>query len=148
MHMLALHRRVPALRVLRLLHSARIMQLSRLSLHRPLCALHVAVVELAVDSPSNAVRVLLRKGLAGRDRLDGAVVVVLVHFLLDRGRDFFVLRRLDGLLLHGRGGLLVDGGVVVAGLGHHVADHLLGLVHGHVGGLGVVDGVVVGFGDC
>ena len=51
------------------------------------------------------------------DGLDGGVVVVLVHLLVNGGLHILVLGAVDGLVDDGRGDLLVDGGVVVTRLG-------------------------------
>lgn len=128
-NMLALHGRSTALGLPGVLDDTLVSQLGPLGLQSPLGLLLVAVVELAVHYAANVVPVLLGEDLAVLDRLNLAVVVVLVHLLVDGGVDLLVPGRLDGLVLHCRSNLLVDSGVMVAGLGHKVLNCLLGRVH-------------------
>jgi len=130
MYLLALHNRGTALRVLRLGNGAVVPQLGGLGLEGPLGGAVVAVVELAVDDILGVVDVLLGEDLAVLDGLDDAVVVVLVHLLLDCPGDLLVACRLDRLVCHGRGGFLGGGGVVVPGVGHEVPDGGFGAIHG------------------
>lgn len=132
--MLALDHRRTALRVRGALDVALIAQLASLGTHGALGALVVAVVKLAVDGAGDLGSVLLGHHLGGLDRLDGAVVVVLVHLLVDGGVDLLMLGGLDGLVLDGWRRRLVDCGVMTAGLVHELADDFLGLLH--VGGIG------------
>jgi len=75
------------------------------------------MLELAVLDRDDVVVVGLREDLAVDNGLDGGVVVVLVHLFVDGSLHVLVLRAVDGLVRDGRGDLLVDGGVIVAGLG-------------------------------
>ena len=75
------------------------------------------MLELAVLDRDDVVVMRLRENLAVDDGLDGGVVVVLVHLFVDGSLHVLVLRAVDGLVSDGRGDLLVDGGVIVAGLG-------------------------------
>lgn len=127
--MLALNNGGTALGALGLLHDPLVAELGLLGLQGPLGLLVVTVIELAVDDATDVVLVLLGEDLTVMDRLDLAVVVVLVDLLVDGCNDLLVLLGLDGLVLDCGGDLLVDGCVVVSGLGHEVLDCLLGLVH-------------------
>jgi len=89
----------------------------------------VVVLEGAVLDGDDVVVVLLPHLGDVLDGLDRGVVVVLVDLLVDGGLDIFVLGAVDGLVGDGRGDLLVDGGVMVAGLGHEVLNCCLGGVH-------------------
>lgn len=82
--------------------------------------LHLIVVVVFVGAVLNrdhVVVVLLRELCLVVDRLDRGVVVVLVNLLVDRRLHVLVFSAVDGLVSDGRGNLLVDGGVVMAGLG-------------------------------
>lgn len=72
---------------------------------------------------------LLRKDLTVGNRLLSGVVVILVNLLVDSGSVLLVLGLLDGLVLNGRGDLLVDGGVVVTRRLHEVLDSSLCGIH-------------------
>lgn len=76
----------------------------------------VVVLVRAVLDRHHVVVVLLRELSLVADRLDRGVVVVLVNLLVNGGLDVLVLGTVDGLVGHGRGNLLVNGGVVVARL--------------------------------
>lgn len=88
-----------------------------------------AMLVAAVLDWDNVGVVLLGKDLAVRHRLLGGVVVVLVNLLVDGGGVLLMLLPLDALVLHSRGNLLVNSGVVVTRLGHEVLDGGLGRVH-------------------
>jgi len=88
----------------------------------------VVLVRAVLDWDDVVVVLLTEPGLIV-DWLDGGVVVVLVHLLVDGGLDVLVLSAIDGLVGDGRSDLLVDGGVVVARLGHEVLNCCLGGVH-------------------
>lgn len=89
----------------------------------------VAVLVAAVLNGDNVGVVLLRKNLAVKHGLLSGVVVILVNLLVDGGGVLLVLLPLDGLVLHSRSNLLVDGGVVLSRLGHEVLDGCLGGFH-------------------
>lgn len=104
----------------------------------------VAMVVLAVLHGGSAVGVLLGQNLAVLDGLDGGVVVVLVNLTVDGTSDVLVVSLVDSLVGDSGGNGLVDGSVVLAGLGHEVGNGSLSLVHCE-GGLRVdVVGVVCG----
>jgi len=89
----------------------------------------VPVIEFALLNSPDISLVLLWKHLAVLNGLDGAVVVVLVDFLVDGGVDLLMLVRLDGLVGDaGRYGL-VDSGVFLAGLRGEVAELVLDFFH-------------------
>jgi hypothetical protein len=73
--------------------------------------------------------VLLREYLHINRRLLSGVVVVLVNLLVDSGDIMLVLLLLNSLLLHNRGNLFVNNGVVLTRLGHDSFDGGLGGVH-------------------
>jgi hypothetical protein len=89
----------------------------------------VAVLVAAVLNGDDVGVVLGGENLLVKDGLLGGVVVVLVNLLVDGGDVLLVLLPLDGLVLDGRSDLLVNGGVVVSGLGHEVLNGGLGRVH-------------------
>ena len=89
----------------------------------------VAVLVTAVLNGDDVGVVLSGKNLFVDDGLLGGVVVILVNFLVDGGDVLLVLLSLDSLVLNGRSDLLVNGGVVVARLGHEVLDGSLGGIH-------------------
>jgi len=95
----------------------------------PLRGIVIAVVELAVLDSTELSSVLLRQDLTVLNRLNSAVVVVLVDLFVDGSLNLFVHMGLDNLVLNGRGNSLMDGGVVVSRLGHEVSDSCLGFVH-------------------
>jgi len=95
----------------------------------PLRGVVIAVVELAVLDSTELSSVLLRQDLTVLNRLNSAVVVVLVDLFVDGSLNLFVHMGLDNLVLNGRGNSLMDGGVVVSRLGHEVSDSCLGFVH-------------------
>lgn len=130
MEMLALDGRGAALGVGGLCDDTLIVQLRSFGSQSLLSLPLVAVVELAVLSPDHSVLVLLGQDLGVFDGLDGAVVVVLVDFLLDSSLDFFMLSGLDRLVLDGRSNTLMDGRIVVPSLGRDVVNGLLRSVHG------------------
>ena len=101
----------------------------------------VAVLVAAVLNGDDIGVVLGRKNLLVDNRLLGGVVVVLVDLLVDGGDVLLVLLPLDGLVLDGRGDLLVNSGVVVARLGHEVLDCSLGGIHCDLDLVGVGDWV-------
>lgn len=144
MDMLALDHGRTALRVRGALDMALVAQLAGLGAHGALGALVVAVVKLAINRAGNFGGMLLGHHLGGLNRLDRAVVVVLVHLLVDRGGNLLMLGGLDGLVLDGRGRRLVDCGVMAAGLVHELADDFLSLLHG--GGEGGCCGKTGGIG--
>jgi hypothetical protein len=73
--------------------------------------------------------VLLRESLLVDHRLLSGVVVVLVNLLVDSGDVLLVLLLLNNLVLHSRGDLLVDSGVVLTRFGHQTLNGSLGGVH-------------------
>lgn len=81
----------------------------------------VAVLNLAVLDSAKVVVVCLGKDLTVLDGLDRGVVVVLVDFLVNGSLHVLMAFSVDGLVGDGRGNLLVNSGVVVAGLGPAVS---------------------------
>jgi hypothetical protein len=57
------------------------------------------------------------------------VVVVLVDLLLDGRKDFLMPALLDSLVGYCRGNFLVDGGVMVTGLGKEVVNGSFCFIH-------------------
>jgi len=129
MHLLALHHGGLALRVGGVGHSALVSQAARLGVEGAVGGLVVAVVKLAADDAGGVVNVLLGEDLAVLNRLHDTVVVVLVDFLVDGRGNFLVAGRLDRLVCHGRGCLLLHLGVVMPVAGHEVVDLGFGAVH-------------------
>jgi hypothetical protein len=89
----------------------------------------VVVLVATVLNGDDIVVVLLGEDLTVGHGLLGGVVVILVNLLVNGRGVLLVLLLLDGLVLDGRGNLLVDGGVVVTSLAHKVLDGSLGRVH-------------------
>jgi len=108
----------------------------------PLGSVCITVVELAVLNSTKLSSVRLREDITVLDRLDSAVVVVLVDLLVDSGVDLLVYVRLHDLVLDGGGNCLVDSGVMVTGLAHEVGDSCLGFVHFDWSGSEVIVGRV------
>ena len=108
----------------------------------PLGSVCITVVELAVLNSTKLSSVSLRENITVLDRLDSAVVVVLVDLLVDSGVDLLVYVRLHDLVLDRGGDCLVDSGIMVTGLAHEVGDSCLGLVHFDWSGSEVVVGRV------
>jgi hypothetical protein len=107
----------------------------RLLLHKVLLdGVVVTVVKLTVLDGTQLGSVRLGEHLAVLHGLDGAVVVVLVDLLVDRGDDLLVHVRLHGLVDNGRGDSLMDSGVMVAGAGSEVGEGCLDFVHCEVCG--------------
>lgn len=77
----------------------------------------ITVLVGAVLNSDQVVGVLLGEDLAVGHGLDRGVVVVLVDFFVDGSDDLLVLSAVDGLVQDSRGDGLVDGGVMVSGLG-------------------------------
>lgn len=111
------------------IYAALILESSLLFNEVPLSAVVVTVIKLAVLNSAELGSVLLGENLAVMNRLNSAVVVVLVNLLVDGGLDLLVCVGLDDLVLNSRGNSLMDCGVVVSRLGHEVGDSCLGLVH-------------------
>lgn len=128
-NMFAFDNRSAALGVLGVVDDALVAELGLLGLQSPLGLLIFAVVKLAVYYAANIVPVLFGKDLTVLDGLHLAMVVVLVYFFVDGGVDLLVPGGLDSLVLHCRGNLLVDSGIMVTSLGHEVLDCLLFGVH-------------------
>jgi len=80
----------------------------------------VTVVKLTVLDGTQLGSVCLGEHCAVLHGLDGAVVVVLVDFLVDGGHDLLVSVRLHGLVDNSWGNSLMDSGVMVAGAGSEV----------------------------
>jgi len=96
---------------------------------RPLGGLGITVVELAVLNGTKLGSVLLGENLTVHDRLDSAVVVILVDLLVDGCVDLLVYMGLDDFVLNSGGYSLVNGRVMVTGTAHEVGDGCLGFVH-------------------
>lgn len=110
------------------LHS-RVLELRTLGLEASLDVRVVTVFEFAVLDRSHVVVVLLWKLLGVVDWLDCGVVVVLVDLPVNGSSDILVTVLVDGLVGNCRGSSLVDGGVVVTGLGHEALDCVLSGIH-------------------
>jgi len=95
----------------------------------PLCRIVVAVIELSVLDGTKLGSVLLGEHLTVLNRLNGAVVVVLMNLLVDSCLNLLVLVGLDHLVSDSGSNRLMDGSVVVTRLGHEVRDGCLGLFH-------------------
>lgn len=89
----------------------------------------VAVIELALLNRTDISLVLLREYLAVQNGLDGAVIVVLVDFLVDGGVDLLVYMGLDGLVGDAGRDSLVDSGVFMAGLRGELTELVLDFLH-------------------
>ena len=120
--LLALHNWRLTLGVGSICHNPLVSQLSGLSPQRPFGGLLVTVVNFPMDDVAGLVNVLLGQNLSVLDRLHHASVVILMELSVNGGVGFFVLGRLDRLVLDRRGDLLVHGGVMMSGFGHEVAD--------------------------
>jgi len=105
------------------------LELSSLSLESLSHVLIVAVVDLAVLSANQVVRVLLRKNLTVLDGLDGGVVVILVNLAVDDLLGFLVLGAGDVLILNSWVHCLVDSGFVLSILGEEVGHCGLSFIH-------------------
>jgi hypothetical protein len=111
------------------IYNTLILELSLLLNKVALGSVVVAVVKLAVLDSAELSSVLFRENLTILDRLNGAVVVVLVYLLVDRGLHLLMGVRLNDLMLDSRSNSLVDSCVVVPRLGHEISDCCLGLIH-------------------
>jgi hypothetical protein len=127
--LLALHNWRLILGVGCICHNPLVSQLSGLSPQRPFGGLLVVVVNFPMDDVAGPVSVLFRQNLSVLDRLHHVSVVILMELFVNGGVDFFVLGRLDRLVLDGRGDFLVHGGVMMSGFGQEVADCCLGFLH-------------------
>jgi len=116
-------------RVLTLDADGLVLKFGRLLREVTLVLLLVVVLEFAVLDGDDLVVVLLRQDLLMCDGLDGGVVVVLVDLAVESGGNVLVLGLVDGLVGHGGGDGLVDGGVVVARLVQEGLDLFLCGVH-------------------
>jgi len=96
---------------------------------RPLGSLGITVVELAMLDSTELGSVLLWENLTVHDRLDSAVVVILVDLLVDGSVDLLVHMGLDDFVLDSGGYGLVNSRVMVTGAAHEVGDGCLGFVH-------------------
>ena len=117
------------------IYNALILELSLLLNKVALGSVVVAVIKLAVLDSAEFSSVLFRENLTILDRLNGAVVVVLVYLLVDRGLHLLMGVRLNDLMLDSRSNSLVDSCVVVPRLGHEISDCCLGLIHCDLGGV-------------
>lgn len=108
---------------------ALVSHLSGLSPQRFLGPLFVTMVEFPMVDLVGLVSMLLRPNLSVLDRLHHASVVILIDLFIDGGADFFVLCRLDRLVLSRWGGLFVNSGIVMPGFGREVANCFLGFFH-------------------
>ena len=94
-----------------------ILELHTLLFETSLDGLGVAVDVLTVLDRDHVVFMPLRQHLAVLDRLDGSMVVILMHLSVDGGLSLLVTVFEDFLIHHSRSDLLVDGGVMVTRLG-------------------------------
>lgn len=129
MHMLALCHRTLALGEDGVAYDAFIFGLLGLGCQRLLGLIMVSMIEFAMLDCALLVRVLLGENLLLINGLYGAVVVILMYLPVDSDVDVLMLGRLDRLVLDGRVDMLMNSGIVVARLGHEVADSSLGLFH-------------------
>lgn len=111
------------------LYSSLVPELRLLLNKIPLRGVMVAVIKLTVLYSTELGGVCLGKHLAVLDRLDSAVVMVLVNLLIDGSVDLLVLVRLHSLVGDSGSNSLVDCGVVVARLVGEVGKRCLNLVH-------------------
>jgi hypothetical protein len=111
------------------LHNCLVPERLLLSSQVPLRGIVVAVVELAVLNSTQLGLVLLGKHLAVLDRLDSAMVMVLVCLLVDSRNDFFMFVLLHSFLRHCWRDGLMDRGVVMSRLVHEVGNGCLSFVH-------------------
>ena len=96
--------------------SAGVLELQTLFLKTSLNSVGVTVLNFTLLNSAHSVRVLFRENLPIFDRLDGCVVMVLVHLAVNCGLSLLVTL-LDDLLIHNGGGdFLVDCGVMVTSL--------------------------------
>lgn len=129
MNVLALDDGGMCLRVRGIGHDLLVTVLLGLGSQSPFGVIMVPMIDASVLDRTKIVMVLFWKYLLVMDRLNGVVVVVLVHFLVDGCVDFLMLMRLHRLV-HDRWGDIVMGcGVVVTRLAHKVADSCFCLVH-------------------
>ncbi len=103
-------------------HNTLVVQLPRFGPQRLLSGLLVAVIKLPVLCSGYPTLVLLGQDFSVLNRLDGAVVMVLVDLLIGGSLDLFMPGRFDRLVLDGRGGLLMDGSIVMTRLSVHVVN--------------------------
>lgn len=111
------------------LNSPLVPELSLLLNKVPLGAVMVAVVKFAVLDSTELSSMSLWKHLSVLDRLDSAVVVILVDFLVYRSVDLLMLMRLDGLVGNCRSNSLVDCGVVMTRTVGEISEGCLDFVH-------------------
>lgn len=97
-YMLASNSGVCALAVAGTVNSALILESCLLSSKGALSVLGIAVVKFSVLNGTEVGSVLLGKNLPVLDWLDGAMVVILVHLLVNGSVDLLMLVRLDGLI--------------------------------------------------
>lgn len=108
---------------------ALVTELATLGLETLAGVVVVAVVELPGLGTGNAVLVLLGENLLVEDGLDGAVVVVLVHLLVDDSLLLLNALGLHRLLGDSRADVLMDSGVMLASHALNVVNSLSCLVH-------------------
>jgi hypothetical protein len=128
-NVLATNRGCDALAACGSLDAPLVPELSLLLDQVPLGRVVVTVVKLAVLDGTELSCVLLGKDLAVLDRLDSAVVVVLVNLLVYRSVDLLMHVGLNGLMGDSGGNSLVDCSVVVTRLAGEVGKSRLDLVH-------------------
>ena len=129
METFALDSRSAALGLSGVSHDTLVVQLPGLGPQGFFSGLVVAVIKMPVLCSGHSMPVLLRQDFSILDRLNGAVVMVLVDLFVGGSTDLFMPGRLDCLVLYGRGGLLMDGSIVMSGLRHHVVDGYCSLVY-------------------
>jgi len=128
-HMLTANGSSRALTMSSVVYTALVLEVSLLIDKVPLSRVVVAVVKLAVLNGAELSSVLFRKDLAVLDRLNCAVIMVLMNLLVNCSLNLLVNVRLHNLVLHSRSNGLVDGGIMVSRLRHEVGDSCLGLIH-------------------
>lgn len=89
----------------------------------------LTMVVLAVLDWEHIVLMLLLQDLSVLHRLDRGVEMVLMDLAVDDLLLFFMMMSVDGLVGDGGSDSLVNGGVMVARLGHKVLDCSLGFLH-------------------
>lgn len=98
------------------LHSSLVLELRLFLNEIPLRGVMVAVVKLTVLDGTELGGMRLRKHFAILNGLYGAVVVILVNFLIDSSINLLVLMRLDSLLCYSGSNSFVNSSVMMAGL--------------------------------
>jgi hypothetical protein len=121
-HMLSANGWIYALAMRGLLHDLVVLEPALVFSEGSLGVIMITVIKFSVLHGANVGSVFLGQNLLVLNRLDGAMVVVLMNLLVDGGVDLLVLVRLDCFVLYGWGYFLVDSSVMVAGIGSEIFD--------------------------